>query len=93
MPAGMSSCPHFIAVLLSLAALFVISYSLPQQQPFVMSFAYLPAQAIVTSNDECEPDSLVHCIAGQPREKGLGDNTATATTTTSSGSSLSSSSS
>jgi YVTN family beta-propeller protein len=79
MPAGMSSCPDFIAVLLSLAALFVISYSLPQQQPFVMSFAYLPGQAIVTSNDECEPDSLVHCIAGQPREKGVRITTATTT--------------
>jgi YVTN family beta-propeller protein len=44
------------------------------------SFAYSPGQAIVTSNDECEPGSLVHCIGTQPQEKGFG---ITATTTSS----------
>jgi YVTN family beta-propeller protein len=72
MPASMSSCPNFITLLLFLAALFLISYSW-LQQPYMTSFAYSPGEAIVTSNDECEPGSLVHCIGRQPQqEKGFG---------------------
>src|SRR5919108_3259739 len=83
MPASMSSCPNFVTLLLFLMTVFLISYGLPWS-PFVMSFAYLPGQAIVTSNDESEPGSLLHCIGSQPQKKELG---ITATNTTSSESS------
>ena len=77
----MPSCPSFITILF-LVTLFLIPYGLPQKQlPFVTSFASLSGQATVTSNDECEPDSIVHCIGGQPQRKAL---EITVTTTTSS---------
>jgi YVTN family beta-propeller protein len=79
MLASMSSCPNFITLLLFLMTVFLISYGLPRS-PFMTSFAYSPGQAIVTSNDECEPGSLVHCIGRQPQEKGFG---ITSTTTSS----------
>lgn len=84
----MPSCPTFIAILF-LVTVFLILYSLPQNQPaFVTSYADLSEQGIVTSNDECEPGSLVHCIGGQPQQEGLvNDNATTTTTTTSSESS------
>src|SRR5919108_2961943 len=66
MPARVSS--GFIAVLLFVVTVFLISSGSPPQ-PFVTSFAYLQGPAIVTSNDECEPGSLVHCIGRQPQEK------------------------
>src|SRR5215211_1465712 len=75
----------FIALLMFLMILFLISSGSPPQ-PFVTSFAYLPGQAIVSSNDQCEPGSLVHCIGRQPQENGLGNNN-TGTITTSSESS------
>src|SRR5919106_898570 len=79
----------FIAVLF-LVTVFLTPYGLFQKQPaFVTSFADLSGQAIVTSNDECEPGSLVHCIGGelQKQQKGLvngGGNAARTTITTSS---------
>ncbi len=63
-----------------LVAIFLISYSLPQH-PFVTSFASLSRQETITSNDECEPDSVVHCIGVQSQRKAL---EVTATTTSSS---------
>src|SRR5215207_9157590 len=84
MPSSLNS----IAVLF-LMMVFLIPYNLSQKQPaFVTSFADLSGQAIVTSNDECESGSLVHCIGGQPQEqKGLVNGDAAITTTTSSESS------
>lgn len=70
MPSSMlSSCPNFIAVWF-LVAVFLIPYSLPQHS-FVTSFASLPGQATVTSNDECEPGNIVHCIDEKPQRKAL----------------------
>jgi YVTN family beta-propeller protein len=84
MPARVSS--RIIAVLLFLMTVFLISSGSPPQ-PFVTSFASLSGQAIVSSNDQCEPGSLVHCIGRQSQENGLGNNNTTAAITTSSESS------
>jgi YVTN family beta-propeller protein len=76
-----------IAVLFLMPGFWII-YDSPVQQVFATSFEDSSEQAIVTSNDECQPGSLVHCIDGQqqPQQKGLPvkDNADIATTGTTS---------
>jgi YVTN family beta-propeller protein len=78
-------CLRLVAVL-SLIPFLLIPYGLPpeQQLVFATSFTDPSGDAIITSNEKCQPDSLVHCIGEQPQQqKGSTIENAAATLTTS----------
>jgi YVTN family beta-propeller protein len=87
----MPSYLSFIAVSF-IVSVFVIPYGLSLMHPVVVTSFADPTsgQAIITSNDECEAGSLVHCIGEQAQQNGLVNSGAAAPATISSESSGSS---